>query len=87
MPAYRKALLPVLVAGCNFQHVQAVDIWTVLTETVFNQIAPNAVAPYTYSGFQTAVNNWNSNNAGYEVFQGSTEMAQRHELAVSRVKS
>ena len=48
---------------------------------MFNSLAPNATAPYTYVGFVEAVNTWNTNNEGYEIFSGSTEMKQRHELA------
>ena len=71
----------VLLSPIIFCNVVAADFSTILTETVFKQIAPSASAPDTYAGFVQAVNNWNANNANNLIFSGSTEMQQRHELA------
>lgn len=85
MVKYRSALLsPFILATCvNFA---AADFSAILTEAVFNQLAPNAVAPYTYSGFVAAVNSWNTNHPSYPIFSG-TESQQRDELAVSQMIS
>lgn len=80
--AYRSALLlSFLHATCNVNFAAA-DFSAILTETIFNQLAPNAVPLYSYNGFVTAVNWWNTNFPGNPVFSGS-ETQQRDELAVS----
>lgn len=76
-------LLLSLSAIWNVNPTFASSFATILTETVFNEIAPNAGAPYTYNGFVTAVNDWNQNHASNLIFSGTTEMEQRQELAVS----
>ncbi|KAL3804590.1 hypothetical protein ACHAWO_012265 [Cyclotella atomus] len=80
MVSFSSVLLsPVIFhAVCN---VVAADFSTILTEAVFNHLAPLASAPYTYAGFVQAVYDWNTNNVNDLIFSGSTEMLQRHELA------
>ena len=80
MVSFRPSLLSSIIIHALY-NVDAADFSTILTETVFNELAPSATAPYTYAGFVAAVNTWNTNNQGYEIFSGSTEMKQRHELA------
>ncbi|EED86749.1 hypothetical protein THAPSDRAFT_264582, partial [Thalassiosira pseudonana CCMP1335] len=52
-----------------------------LTQTEFNAVAPSATAPYTYAGLCTAITDWNTDNPSNQIFMGTTEMEQRHELA------
>lgn len=53
----------------------------VLTEPLFNTIAPLAVLPYSHAGFCNAVTDWNSLNPTNQIFMGATESDQRNELA------
>ena len=53
----------------------------VITESVFNTIAPQAVPPFSYAGFCKAVSDWNMRNpnnliesAGFKRMQGVTIM-------------
>ena len=69
----------------NVQRAGAADISTILTQAAFDRLAPKAAAPYTYTGFLNAVTYWNTQNPSNPIFSGSTEMQQRHELAVSPV--
>jgi hypothetical protein len=83
MKFFRNAVFSPFLLGAvwNVDTTAAFSFSTILTETVFNQIAPNAAAPYTYSGFVTAVNSWNQNHTSNLIFSGITEMDQRQELA------
>eukprot|EP00804_Cyclotella_cryptica_P002188 CCRYP_019581-RA/>CCRYP_019581-RA protein AED:0.06 eAED:0.06 QI:137/1/1/1/1/1/6/278/792 len=86
MVSYRNNLVGkfVLLATWNMDNIHragAVDISTVFTQTAFDNLAPGAGAPYTYTGFLDAVTNWNTKNPSNAIFAGSTEMQQRHELA------
>lgn len=84
MTSFRNFILsPLFLNAVWLDSTAAVDISSILTEAVFNLIAPNADLPYTYSGFISAVNDWNSGHSSNQIFLGSTEMEQRHELAVS----
>ena len=47
------------------------------TDAIFDALAPSAVTPpYSYAGLCTAIDNWNSNNVGNEIFPG-TEAEKR----------
>ena len=72
-------LLSPIILHVLFNTVAA-DFRTILNQTVFNNLAPEATTPYTYAGFVNAVDNWN-NNTGHKIFSGGTEMELRHELA------
>mmetsp|Transcript_10322 Transcript_10322/g.22982 ORF Transcript_10322/g.22982 Transcript_10322/m.22982 type:complete len:597 (-) Transcript_10322:109-1899(-) len=59
---------------------------TILTSAIFDIFAPAATrnALYTYAGFCSAINSWNTinaANAANQIFMGSTELDRRHELA------
>jgi predicted chitinase len=49
----------------------------VITETVFNTIAPQAAPPFSYAGFCKAVSDWNMRNPNNPIFVAD----QTHELA------
>jgi len=60
------------------------DVCSILTEDVFNSLAPNATDLYSHASFCTAVDSWNTNNAedaDAQIFMEGTEMLRRHELA------
>ncbi len=52
-----------------------------LTQDAFDSIAPYATFPYSYSGFCTAVTDWNTDNPSNQIFMGATEADQKAELA------
>ena len=70
-----------LAVNCQMQHITSTDPCTLLTEAEFNAVAPSATAPYTYAGLCTAITDWNTDNPSNQIFMGTTEMEQRHELA------
>jgi predicted chitinase len=80
MPNYSKAIIAIIMAT-SIQNGLAADPCALLTQATFNAIAPDAVVPYTYSGFCTAVTNWNTSNPSNQIFMGATEADQRAELA------
>ena len=70
-----------LAVTCQMQLITSTDPCTLLTQTEFNAVAPSATAPYTYAGLCTAITDWNTDNPSNQIFMGTTEMEQRHELA------
>ena len=61
--------------------VSAIDPCDLLTEEVFDALAPEHAFPYSYPGFCKAVSDYNANHPGEGVFNMGTERQQRHELA------
>jgi len=57
------------------------DVCSILTEEVFNSLATNPADLYSHASFCNAVNNWNADKPGAQVFMEGTEMLRRHELA------
>lgn len=53
----------------------------ILTNQVFDTLAPEAQHPYSYRGFCQAVRDYNANHPTEGIFIMGTEMQQRHELA------
>ena len=53
---------------------------TLFTQSIFDTLAPRAVAPYSYTGFCNAVINWNRNNP-IPIFSGDTDTEKKNELA------
>jgi len=53
---------------------------TLFTQSIFDTLAPRAVAPYSYTGFCNAVINWNRNNP-IPIFSGETDTEKKNELA------
>jgi predicted chitinase len=51
----------------------------VITESVFNTIAPNAALPFSYAGFCLAVTDWNTRNPNNQIFMDNPD--QKYELA------
>ena len=73
--------LSLLAIQSQFQQVSSAAPCSILTEAMFNTLATSATAPYSYAGFCTAVTDYNTRYPSDQVFMGSTEMEQRHELA------
>ena len=53
----------------------------ILTNQVFETLAPEAQHPYSYRGFCQAIRDYNTNHLSEGIFIMGTEMQQRHELA------
>ena len=56
----------------------------ILTSAIFDTLAPIATRNndlYTYTGFCSAIDTWNTNNAANQIFMGATETERRNELA------
>ena len=77
MPSYTKALTSLTLLAASVQNGLAVtsDPCTILTESIFNTIAPSATFPYTYSGFCSAVSSWNTNYPSNQIFMGGSSSA------------
>ncbi len=57
------------------------DIFTIVTSDIFEQLFPNRSSVYTYSGFRSAVENWNQHNTDNQIFASNDEPSVRHQLA------
>ncbi len=57
------------------------DICSIVTSGIFNELFPNPSSIYTYSGFCSAVENWNQNNPNNQIFAADYESSVRHQLA------
>lgn len=62
--------------------VQPLDIFTIVTPEIFEQLFPNLSPVYTYAGFRSAVEDWNQNNPpDKQIFASNDEPSVRHQLA------
>lgn len=58
------------------------DIFAIMTSDIFEQLFPNRASVYTYSGFRSAVEDWNQNNPpDKQIFASNDEPSVRHQLA------
>jgi len=64
--------------GLNISSTLPCDI---ITSEVFNKLAPEAQAPYSYEGFCQAVNEYNINHPTEGIFNMGSVMQQKAELA------
>lgn len=71
-------LLIVLVYCSNSVSAAPIICNNIFTQSIFNKLAPEAVAPYSYTGFCNAVENWNSKYPSLAIF---TTGQQKDELA------
>jgi hypothetical protein len=80
-----KAILSLLFIVLNYCSVNVSAAPTIcnnniFTKSIFNKLAPEAIAPYSYTGFCNAVDNWNSKYPSLAIFT-TTGQQQRNELA------
>lgn len=54
---------------------------TIITQSIFDTLAPDARHPYSYRGFCQAIRDYNTNHPSEGIFIMGTELQQRHELA------
>eukprot|EP00984_Skeletonema_dohrnii_P016481 scaffold7337_cov66-Skeletonema_dohrnii-CCMP3373.AAC.11 len=80
MPCYSKAIAAIIMASTIQIGLTAAPC-DLLTQDAFDAISPDATFPYSYSGFCTAVTNWNTNNPSNQIFMGATEADQKAELS------
>ena len=80
MRGYSRSLTAILFLA-SIQNGLSAAPCSLLTQSVFNTIAPAATFPYTYNGFCTAVTNWNANNPTNQIFMGATDTQQKADLA------
>lgn len=74
---------PVIVTSSPSQSpsFQPLDIFTIVTSGIFQELFPNHSSVYTYAGFRSAVENWNQNNLDKQIFASNDEPSVRHQLA------